>query len=106
MHSSFLKPGILMAMLVVATCCVKAQTDTAELELSLSEVVSLARERSIEARQASTLKETKYWEWRVYRSNYQPQLMLSGVLPAYSKTFSQVVQPDGTVQFQPIHNNN
>ncbi|RYY13301.1 MAG: TolC family protein [Chitinophagaceae bacterium] len=83
-----------------------AQQDSTEPELTLAEVVSLARERSIESRQASTLKETRYWEWRVYRSNYQPQLTLSGQLPAYSKTFSQVIQPDGTIQFQPIHNNN
>ncbi len=98
--------GLAFCFLVLICCDVKAQTDTTELTLSLHDVVSLARERSIEARQASTMKETKYWEWRVYRSNYQPQLMLSGVLPAYSKTFSQVIQPDGTVQFQPIHNNN
>jgi len=83
-----------------------SQDDTSEIQLSLPTIVSLAKTKSIEARQASTRKETKYWEWRVYRSNYQPQLLLSGILPAYSKTFSQVIQPDGTVQFQPIHNNN
>jgi outer membrane protein len=84
----------------------QAQNDSAEVEVSLEQIVSMAKAKSIEAKQASTRKETKYWEYRVYRSNYQPQLLLSGTLPAYSKTFSQVVQPDGTILFQPIHNNN
>ncbi|HNP22049.1 MAG TPA: TolC family protein [Panacibacter sp.] len=74
--------------------------------LSLDEVIDMAKAKSIESKQASTTKETKYWQWRTYRSNYQPQLLLSGTLPAYSKTFTQVVQPDGTILFQPIHYNN
>jgi len=76
------------------------------VRLTLREVVAMAKERSIASRQASTIRETKYWQWRTYRSNYQPQLSLNGVLPGYSKTFSQVLQPNGTIQFQPIHNDN
>jgi len=76
------------------------------IRLSLPEVVVLAKERSIASRQAATVKETKYWLWRTYKSNYQPQLSLNGILPGYSKTFTQVLQPNGTIQFQPIHNDN
>lgn len=75
-------------------------------KLSLQQVVEMAKERSIASKQAFTTKETKYWQYRTYRSNYQPQLSLNGLLPGYSKTFTQVLQPDGTIQFQPIHNNN
>jgi len=66
----------------------------------------MAKARSIASRQAATVRETKYWQWRTYRSNYQPQLSLTGILPGYSKTFTQVLQPNGTIQFQPIHNDN
>src|SRR5882724_11070139 len=76
------------------------------IRLSLREVVVLAKERSIASRQAATVRETKYWVWRTYKSNYQPQLSLNGILPGYSKTFTQVLQPNGTIQFQPIHNDN
>lgn len=76
------------------------------IQLSLQEVVSMAKEKSIASRQAVTVKETKYWQWRTYRSNYQPQLALSGNFPGYSKTFTQVVQPDGTILFQSVHNDN
>jgi outer membrane protein len=76
------------------------------LTLSLQEVVELAKSKSIASKQAVTTKETKYWQYRTYQSNYQPQLSLNGTLPGYSKTFIEVVQPDGTVQFQSVHNNN
>ena len=76
------------------------------LTLTLQEVVTMAKDKSIASRQAATTRQTKYWEYRTYRSNYQPQLSLSGILPGYTKTFSEVIQPDGTIQFKSIHNNN
>jgi outer membrane protein TolC len=82
----------------------QAKNDT--IHLSLQQVVEMAKERSIASKQATTVKETKYWEWRTYKSNYQPQLLLNGIVPGYSKSFIEVQQPDGTVLFQPVHNNN
>ncbi len=76
------------------------------IRLSLEEVVAMAKGKSIASKQAATTKETKYWVWRTFRSNYQPQLALNGMLPAYTKTFNQVIQPDGTIQFQPVHYDN
>jgi hypothetical protein len=74
--------------------------------LSLQKVIIMAKERSIAAKQASTTKQTRYWEYLTYKSNYQPQLSLDGILPGYNKTFIEVQQPDGTIQFEPVHNNN
>ncbi|MES2418765.1 MAG: TolC family protein [Bacteroidota bacterium] len=76
------------------------------LKLSLSQVVEMAKANSIAAKQATTVKQTKYWEWRTFRSNYQPQLALEGILPGYSKTYTQVQQPNGSIVFQPIHYDN
>ncbi|UYQ95916.1 TolC family protein [Chitinophaga horti] len=76
------------------------------LRLSLAAVVQMAKEGSIASKQAATMKETKYWQWRTYRSNYAPQLQLEGTLPGFQKTYTQVLQPNGTVLFQPVHNNN
>lgn len=81
-----------------------AQGDT--LRLSLSDVVSLAKDGSIASKQATTTRETKYWQWRTFKSNYAPQLSLNGTLPGYAKTNQQVVQPDGSILFQPVHNDN
>jgi outer membrane protein len=76
------------------------------IRLTLQQVVEMAKNNSIAAKQAGTTRETKYWEWRTYKSNYQPQLSLSGNLPGYSKTSTPVVQPDGSILFQSIHYDN
>lgn len=76
------------------------------LRLNLPQVVQMAKANSIAAKQAITVKETKYWEWRTFKSNYQPQLALEGVLPGYTKTYTQVQQPNGSILFQPVHYDN
>jgi outer membrane protein TolC len=76
------------------------------LRLSLTEVVAMAKGKSIAAKQAVTLKENRYWQWRTYKSNYQPQLSLNGILPGYTNSFQEVVQPNGTIEFVPVRNNN
>jgi outer membrane protein len=76
------------------------------VRLSLLQVVEMAKANSIAAKQATTVRETKYWQWRTFKSNYQPQLSLTGILPGYSKTTQPVLQPDGTIVFQPVHNDN
>src|SRR5688572_5698543 len=81
-----------------------SQADT--LQLTLQDVVRMAKEKSIASKQAATLKSTRYWEWRTYKSNYKPQLSLNGNLPGYSKTFREVLQPNGTIEFQPVTYNN
>jgi outer membrane protein len=76
------------------------------LRLTLPQVVTMAKEQSIAARQASTTKATKYWEYRTFLSNYKPQLVLSGNLPSFNRSFQQVLQPNGTIEFLPVRNNN
>jgi outer membrane protein len=83
-------------------CASRADT----LRLTLQQVVALAKTNAIAAKQAATVRETKYWEWRTFKSNYQPQLALSGILPGYNKSYTQIVQPNGTILFQPVHNDN
>lgn len=74
--------------------------------ITLAEVVDLAKSRSIAARQAETARETRYWEYRAFQSDFKPQLVLSGSLPSFSRAFREVWQPNGTVLFQPVRNNN
>lgn len=74
--------------------------------LTLQEAVDMARAQSIAARQAATTKETRYWEYRSFQSNFKPQLLLDSRLPAFTRSFNEVVQPDGTILFQPVRYNN
>jgi outer membrane protein len=75
-------------------------------QLTLPQVVQMAKAQSIAARQAATTKETRYWEYRTFQSNYKPQLTLNSNLPAFTRTFSEIIQPDGSILFQPVRNNN
>jgi len=96
-----------LTIILFTTCnAVLACTGGDTVRLSLQQVVEMAKQNSIAAKQAVTVRETKYWQWRTFKSNYQPQLSLSGILPGYSKTTQQVLQPDGTIIFQPVHNDN
>ena len=69
-------------------------------------MVRLAQEQSIAARQAKTTMDTRYWEWRAYQASLRPQLLMAGNLPDFTRAFQEVVQPDGTVEFQPVTVNN
>lgn len=93
---------IFLNLLFVGTIWAQGQI----VQLSLEEVIQMAKSQSIASRQATTQKETAYWQYRSYLSNYKPQLNLSGTLPNFNRTFQEVLQPDGTIEFQPITNNN
>ena len=67
---------------------------------TLQQVVDLAKEQSPAAKQASTLLENRYWQYRTFKSNYKPQLGLSGTLPDYNRAITPVTQNDGTEIFR------
>jgi hypothetical protein len=95
---------LILFLLYSITAFCSGGNDT--IRLSLRDVVELAKGNSIASKQAVTTRETKYWVWRTFKSNYNPQLSLSGNLPGYSKTTSPVIQPDGSILFQQVHNDN
>jgi outer membrane protein len=97
---------IILLLSLTGSYCSSANTVNDTLRLGLLQVVELAKTNSIAAKQAITVRETKYWEWRTFKSAYQPQLQLEGIIPGYSKTYTQVLQPDGTIQFQPVNMDN
>ncbi|MDO3628313.1 TolC family protein [Mucilaginibacter sp. BT774] len=94
----------IILLLLISSRAFCSDADT--IRLSLHDVVELAKGNSIASKQAVTTRATKYWLWRTYKSNYNPQLSLSGNLPGYSKTTSPVIQPDGSILFQQVHNDN
>lgn len=73
---------------------------------SLEQVVKLAKEQSIAAKQAITQKKTNYWQYRSFIADYKPQLSLNGKVPGFTRSFIEVVQPDGSIAFQNVSYNN
>lgn len=100
MFKFILLAGILMPVLV------KSQSLRDTVELKLQDVIEIAKTHSTAAVQAATIRENQYWQYKTFKSNYSPQLSLDGTLPQFSKTNIPVIQPDGTVEFKPVVNDN
>lgn len=92
--------GLLMPVIV------KSQSRSDTVKLNLQDVIETAKTHSTAAVQAATIRENQYWQYKTFKSNYSPQLSLDGTLPRFSKTNIPVVQPDGTVEFKPVINDN
>ncbi|WP_170302638.1 TolC family protein [Chitinophaga oryziterrae] len=73
--------------------------------LSLPDVLGLTAASSIHARLIESQQELARYVFQSYRSDLRPQVSFSGNLPMYSKAFTPVTQPDGSVQFIAVEQN-
>ncbi len=73
---------------------------------SIEDVIQLAKNQSPASKQAETQKETSYWQYRSFKTGYNPQLVLSGNAPAYSQQYISVQQPDGSIKYRPVNQTN
>jgi outer membrane protein TolC len=97
--NAVLKGGVPIALVTL----MKISVCFSQSELGLSQVLDLVREHSVALRQVETKKETSYWEFRKFKTQYHPQLVLSGNAPAYSKEYVAVRQPTGSILYQPVN---
>ncbi|MFD2161297.1 TolC family protein [Paradesertivirga mongoliensis] len=100
-----LKSIILLAGIAMPVLS-KSQSTADTVKLNLQQVIEIAKANSTAAVQAATIRETQYWEYKTFKSNYNPQLSLDGVLPQFSKTNIPVMQPNGAVEFKSVMNDN
>ena len=82
------------------------QEERSQYAYNLKDIVQLAKSQSPAWLQAETRKENRYWQFRTFKSNYNPQLRLEGSLPDYQRRFTGVTQPDGNIEFRSVSNNN
>ena len=72
-----------------------ARVATAQPHLiTLEDVVHMAKSQSIAAKQAATQKKTAFWKYRSFLADFRPQLSLAGSLPNFTRSYTQVTQPD------------
>lgn len=98
-----MKKVILLALILFVSVSVQSQERKV---LSLEEVIDLARQNSRSAKLAETRRNLGFWDYRVFRSQLKPQLLLRGTLPNYINRSIPVTQPDGSVQFRTVNQNN
>lgn len=75
------------------------------VSFTLQEIIARAKAQSPASLQAETRRENLYWRYRFYQSNYNPQLRLSGTVPSFRQEFSNITQPDGSIEFREIRQN-
>lgn len=78
----------------------------AQTVYSLNDIIGLAKDQSPLAKQAETRKENRFWQYRLFKADYNPSLVLSGQIPGYDRSFGPVEQPDGTFAIQSIQRSN
>jgi outer membrane protein TolC len=82
-----------------------AQALYAQNVFTLEDVIHRAQSQSPTFRQVETRKETRYWAFRSYKTNYNPQVRLisNNAGSLYTNSISPIRQPDGSLQYIPIN---
>lgn len=75
----------------------------AQTVYTLEDVIRLAQNQAPAAKQAINQKETSFWQYRTYRTNYNPQLRMNGNLPTYTNSYSPIRQQDGSIVYRAIN---
>lgn len=79
---------------------------SAQQTFTLDEIIERAKSQSPSSKWAETRKENRFWAYRSFRTNYNPQLRLEGQLPVYYKRVNQIIQDDGTYRYTPVQQTN
>ncbi|HLV52627.1 MAG TPA: TolC family protein [Cryomorphaceae bacterium] len=79
---------------------VQGQNNAPVRVMTLGEVLDLAENQSSASKQAETRRKNRYWEYRLHRSNYNPQMVLSGNIPGYNRDYLSNRLDDGTILYQ------
>ena len=95
------KYTILLPLLICLALSVEAQNI-----FTIEDIIERTKQQSIFSKQAETQKETSYWQYRTFKTNYNPQLRLNGNLPTYTKSVTRVSQDDGSYLYIPINQTN
>lgn len=87
-------------LIIISLCCICSVSNSQNRKYTLDEVIQQAVYQSPAAKQAETRKENRYWQYKFYKSNYNPQLRLSGTAPDYNRDFFSNRLDNGTIDFQ------
>src|SRR5678816_1961569 len=78
----------------------------AQNTFTIQDVIARSQAQSVYAKYVETNKEVSYWQYRTYRSNYNPQIRLSSSTNSgalYNNSYSRILQPDGSIQYLQVN---
>ena len=68
-------------------------------QLSLIDVISIAKEKSPDALKAKHQFRSNYWQFRTYKRSMLPQLMLDGTLPSLNRAYTTYTSSSGAQEY-------
>jgi len=89
----------LYILLLATFIPLSGQNEVIVKQLTLDEVLQLAKDQSLQALLARHTFRSSYWEYRTYKAKLLPSLTLSSTLPAFKKTMEAAEQNDGSVEY-------
>lgn len=98
--NKIIKPLLIFAFVFLSS------SSFAQQSFSLEDIIGRAKSNSPFSKREETRKENRYWQYRYFRTNYNPQLRLEGSLPVYYKSVRQIPQQDGTFRYIPVEQTN
>lgn len=73
--------------------------------MTITDIIDRSQSQSPDFKIAETRRENRYWQYRNFRSNYNPQVRLisnnAGAL--YNNSFSPILQPDGSIKYLQVN---
>jgi outer membrane protein TolC len=93
---------ILATLFLCFACFFAAPRIFAQQVFTIEDIIQRAKDQSPAAKQAETRKENRYWSYRYFRTNFNPQLRVSGRLP-YQKQVTQAPLSDGTFKYAKVN---
>lgn len=89
-------------------CClvfISVSELSAQNRFTIEDIILRAQSQSPAFKQAQTRRENRYWAYRYFRTNYNPQIRMNsnnaGAL--YNNSFTPVRQPDGSIEYLPLN---
>ena len=80
-------------------CIFLGTISQAQIQLSLKDVISLAKTNSISSKQIENRYQNSYWRHFSYKRQFLPSLVFDGTLPEFQHFIASVTQNDGAETF-------
>lgn len=84
---------------ILSFCILIGSFSQAQKLLSLADVITEARTKSIRSKQIENRYQNAYWRNFSYKKQFLPSLVFDGTLPQLQRSISSITQPDGTESF-------
>jgi outer membrane protein TolC len=83
-------------------CClvvISSADLSAQDKFTIDDIILRAQSQSPAFKQAQTRRENRYWTYKYFRSNYNPQIRMNSAGNLYNNSFTPVRQPDGSIEY-------